>query len=495
MERCILKFAPKLAAWTTLVVISVTGAFLRLYHLGGESLWFDELATWYHTSHPTWLQVMQANALEPMPQGYYTLMYGVRALFGSSEWALRLPSAIAGVISIPAAYWLGLTFFDRAVGLFSATLMATSVAPIFHSRDARHYSILLLLSILLGVFWRKLTQARFKPPLQADMIYFGIICLGLSLTHYFGAALSLLASMSLAAIFLIRGERQSLRNLTIVLSAVAILISPLLPKFATDVVNGHPYINWIEKPNLMSLAEFGKWALISCDDSLWLPILLALGTLVVLFSCFLHKMPNRTHQFSLVAAALWLALPVGATFVKSLLSYSVFWPRHLIITIPALYLLIAYSLNQISLRTRLSGAQLSICLLLLIFRCYQLIAPHGLFSKPHNPQWREVTKYAEEHVRDPDHTVLLVRGKRYFNYYAAELFNKLPSDNVINLPAVFQLTPLIEPEQIPAYAQELVVMQAHVPQDISSQLGPDWQAVETKLFVGARFDLLRRTPR
>ena len=73
-----------------LAVIIVVAAALRLYALGWESLWNDELSRWHSIVRPSLVAVAAQTRRETThPPGFYYMHYVVIALLGDSEWALR----------------------------------------------------------------------------------------------------------------------------------------------------------------------------------------------------------------------------------------------------------------------------------------------------------------------------------------------------------------------------------------------------------------------
>ena len=76
---------------------------------------------------------------EPHPLGWYLAMFGWVRLFGTSEWALRLPSALFGAAAIPVIYLLGTEAYDRVTGLGAAALLTAHGMLVFWSQAARMY--------------------------------------------------------------------------------------------------------------------------------------------------------------------------------------------------------------------------------------------------------------------------------------------------------------------------------------------------------------------
>ena len=130
-----------------LLAIVLVGAFLRLYHLGAQSLGADD--TW-----SVWIaqlsipKILQTTAADVHPPLYYFLLHYWIAYFGASELAVKLPSVIFGVLSIIVMYALGRQLFDDRAGLLGAFILAISAFNIRYSQETRMYSLLVLLGLL-----------------------------------------------------------------------------------------------------------------------------------------------------------------------------------------------------------------------------------------------------------------------------------------------------------------------------------------------------------
>ncbi len=60
--------------------------------------------------------------------------------FGASPIALRLPALLAGLLLVPASFWLLRRLFDDGIALISAGLVALSAPLISYSANARGYT-------------------------------------------------------------------------------------------------------------------------------------------------------------------------------------------------------------------------------------------------------------------------------------------------------------------------------------------------------------------
>ncbi len=130
-------------------------AGLRLFHLGSQSLWIDEVLTWLNASigQPFSLRALTEDLHGPL---FSLILYGWTRLAGDGEWAMRLPSALFGIATVPAMAWLARRWLGRETAAIAAWLTAGSPFLVWYSQEARNYSLLLLCTtlasaVLLGV--------------------------------------------------------------------------------------------------------------------------------------------------------------------------------------------------------------------------------------------------------------------------------------------------------------------------------------------------------
>jgi 4-amino-4-deoxy-L-arabinose transferase-like glycosyltransferase len=130
--------------------MAAVGAVLRLI-VARQSIFADELSTyWISAQHGL--------------HGVVSLLYGTAAIkhaeitpplyfvaawfttqFGHSILLLRLPSLIAGELSIPLIYMLGVRTVGRRAALVAAALATVSPFMIYYSTEARAYAVMMLL--------------------------------------------------------------------------------------------------------------------------------------------------------------------------------------------------------------------------------------------------------------------------------------------------------------------------------------------------------------
>lgn len=135
-------------------------AVLRLYRLGAQSLWVDEVFTWYSAEVGAKLRL--AHLLENVHGPLYSIaVHASTALFGDREWALRLPSALAGIAAVPAIGVLAHRWLGRPSAIWAAWLAAFSPFLVWYAQEARNYSFLILFSVLASTALLDV-RARFR---------------------------------------------------------------------------------------------------------------------------------------------------------------------------------------------------------------------------------------------------------------------------------------------------------------------------------------------
>jgi len=137
--------------WMVLA-ISITALALRLYHLGANDLWYDEVYSVLisRDSFSIW-----------NPPIYFAVLHYWIKLFGVSEFSLRFPSLIFSVLSIPFVFLLGKTVFNRRVGFYASVIMCLSSFHLWYAQEARPYSLSVLLSIMSTYYlYRFLKEER-----------------------------------------------------------------------------------------------------------------------------------------------------------------------------------------------------------------------------------------------------------------------------------------------------------------------------------------------
>lgn len=128
-----------------LLLILGAGCVVRFWGLGSVGLHGDEETMAMAVRHilKDGMPILPSGMLYPRGWTQLYLMAGSVQIFGESEWALRLPSALCGVALIGLAYLAGRRFLAPSWNLVFAATVAFLPEVIVYSQTARMYIFML----------------------------------------------------------------------------------------------------------------------------------------------------------------------------------------------------------------------------------------------------------------------------------------------------------------------------------------------------------------
>ncbi len=329
------------------LILTIAGGSLRFQDLGRDSLWYDEAFSALQAQLP-FGELLQSVAQDVHPPLYHLLLHGVLA-FGDSEVALRIPSALFGTLSIPLLYLLGRAWFSGPVGVLAALLLAISPAHIWHSQDARMYTLLTFEGILAWYFFGRLLKA---PRLSLWVGYF-LVAEAILYTHYYGVLLLLPQT----GVVLLLRHREEIgwsfwSRWVRVQTGLALVFLPWI-SFAWPTIR-FDRVSWIGEPGRPSplsqagqaLAGFG----VGGEESSWLlgiPFLLLSMVGLVRGEDRSWRTPRAgLRERPILLCAAYFAAPILAILAISMVR-PLLVPRYVLMTVPAFFLMAAVGLSRL----------------------------------------------------------------------------------------------------------------------------------------------------
>jgi mannosyltransferase len=238
-----------LPPWWPLAALTLLAVALRLSTLGLQSFWFDEAFTPVHVLHPSLFRTLDSiTQTENSPPLWYIVEWLDYRLLGTGEWALRLPSALAGIALVPVAWAIGRELGGRATAIATAAIVAVSPIFVWYSQEARVYSLYALATgILMLCFLRLLA----RPEDRGRIVAFALAGALALLTHYFTAFL--LAGM---AVWLLSSP-QTRRRCIPALAAIGVVGLALLPLISAQGGRNTSWIGaWALRARLESIPQY-----------------------------------------------------------------------------------------------------------------------------------------------------------------------------------------------------------------------------------------------
>jgi mannosyltransferase len=231
----------------------------RLHDLAGPSLWVDEIASW------TFARLGWSNLLGPVaqaetnPPGFYVLLKLVIDAVGQGEFAMRLPSAVAGALAVIPVALVARRAGGPFAGAVAAALVSVSAVHIHHSQQARGYALLFLaLAIALWLTGPMLRQDARGGRWIVAAVGFVLACLAALYLHATATIMVAAIYVHAFVVLVMRDGPLPRRELaTLFATGVLILLGAAwwLRLAAGMVGTSASPVSWIQRPDLANTAE------------------------------------------------------------------------------------------------------------------------------------------------------------------------------------------------------------------------------------------------
>jgi len=316
---------------TGAIVILLVGFLVRVWDLGGPSLWTDEVLTAMRaqTSLGTSIEsILDAGNQTPL---YF---FSLRLMPNFTEALLRLPSVLWGVLGIALFMFVAVRFSGSyELGLWAGALLAVNPYHVWLSRTARQYAMIFVLALLVSYCFLLLIRGHRT---RSVWITFTLASLVAYFTHYTTAALLVAQG---AVLVLTPRVRRDL----------------LLPWSKAQTVAAIPTLAWLYIVSQQPLEVKSEWipapVLRDIPLTLWNMALgydgifkwhMVAGLMVVSFGLvtgmWYAAREWRTDKDNLYW--FWLiVVPLGPVFMLSTLIVSIYVDRYFMVFLPALILL------------------------------------------------------------------------------------------------------------------------------------------------------------
>ncbi len=327
-----------------LVCILATGAGLRFYQLGRDSLWLDEAGVAYAAraeSLGDMLSVVRSHVLA-MPLDY--LIVWLVGRFSQTELALRIPAALWGCLTLYLAYRFFRRFTSRSPAILGLLFLTLSPLHIQYSQEVRFYASL--------VFWYLLASLLLWDALQQPTRGRWILFCGAGICGVLFHPYVLFSLINGLVWFLLAGPalwKDAERRVRYMLSACLVLLAFLggyLTFSASNFFNIPLFA--FENSFLTAIATgFGWLPFFAGQPGLSWVWGFLFGAMQILGAWTVIKANPRSPLAGLVYS---LLIQLAAVLGSDLLGKYFFAPRQLLFMLPALSLLAGIGLSAIIAR-------------------------------------------------------------------------------------------------------------------------------------------------
>ncbi len=350
-----------------LLLIGLLLAFaLRLYHLGGESLWYDETVSAVLAEQSP-AALIAHTARDIHPPGYYLLLHGWQRLTHPTlahglEFLYAWPSLWFGVVIVALLYALGRRFYGASSALTTLWLAAINPFHLWYSQEVRMYTLgaslgLLCWWALLKFFEQKQWRARIR------WLFVYALCgaVGLYTLYYFLFTLAALNLIALS-IFWRRRHQVDVRRGLAWLGAQALIVLfyvpwlPTLWRQATDPPVPPWRTAWSDWPSFAQAVSESLAALLVGQSPPglhnWPWALLTVSLVAIFYYTKVQSTktvqgraqpPNNSSSASLLS---YLFVPIGLIYLLTLVITPIYHVRYLFVYAPPFLILVAEVVQQ-----------------------------------------------------------------------------------------------------------------------------------------------------
>ncbi len=357
---------------------------LRVYLLSAQSLWNDE-GTSVALSSLSLSAIVDGAARDIHPPLYYFLLHFWMPFVGTSEYAVRFLSVVAGVLVVALTFKIAQTFFGSRVGIIAALLSTFSAFQVYYSQETRMYIWVTLWSAVsvyaMAVMLKRgaggegrsaevesgslpLSPRNSRTRRSLFWLLYIAATIAVLYTDYVGAFVVIAENLAFVAWLFFAWRSSVLRRP----SSVARSGPPSSIKhslafwIAAQAIAGLAFLPWY----LRAGNQLATWPSIS--EPFDLPTLVwrvlnvfsvgitlegttAAGVAIVfgiLFLLGLRWTRNSHADWGIATLAVWTLTPVGVMYIVSL-SRPAYNPKLLLLATPAFLILVARGLTQIAI--------------------------------------------------------------------------------------------------------------------------------------------------
>jgi uncharacterized membrane protein len=403
-----------------LLGIVLAGAFLRVYHLGTQSLWLDEVVSveFAKLSVP---QMVQATAQDVHPPLYYFILHYWIMIFGTSGSAVRLLSALFGVLAIPMIYVVGRQLFNKEAGLLAALILALSSFNIWYSQETRMYSLMVLLALLsMYFFWRFLQQSNL-----VSSVGYVLSTTLLVYTHNYGWFVVIAQNIYVVTLLVLSRDRTyRLRHWAVLQAIVLALFVPWMAVLIQQILQHLTTPSFLATPtiaDLISTFSIYSGTAVLLVLFLGLSVLSLFGYQKVRGSMDWKAPPKALEGYAwevrIQGAApvyflgVWLLAINLIPFIISRFSTSIYDDRYTIAASVALYILVAKGISNINYRY----AKIAVMGIIVLLSAANVQVYYTSITRP---QAREATSFIDANANSGN--VVLISPSYHnlvFDYY------------------------------------------------------------------------------
>jgi mannosyltransferase len=336
------------------VILGLMGIDILIswFYLLHQSLRLDESQSLYQASH-SFAGVFKVVATDVHVPLYHIILHFWILGFGSSVATVRILSLVFFLLTIPMSYLMAREILSQKLSLFAVALLSLSPFMNWYGSEARMYTLMTLFAVTSQYFFLRIMKGK---PGHNWLGYVLTVVVGVY-THYF-----FIFALLTQAIFYLAQRKHfpvgSFKRFVGTALLAGLSLSPwLIFVYKLGLASGERPM--LSRPSTVDLFNTFSQFIFGFQPDGINTILVSfwpLSVLLVFFAIGHNRRVPRGILFMLTAAF----LPVIGAYVLSLTVTPVFVSRYLILSLPSLYIFIAWLFSNYTRRVMQAAAILLI---------------------------------------------------------------------------------------------------------------------------------------
>lgn len=325
-------------AWVSRFAAPLVGVIAGVIAVAGSgipSYWGDEAASVLSAERSVPSLFALLDRIDAVHGLYYLFLHGWIGLVGTSEAAVRFPSAVAVGLAAAGSVVLGTRLAGRATGVLAGCVLAVLPIVTRLGMEARSYAFTMAAAVWLVTWFVELVRRR-----ESRWWAWAAFALASAASLYLFLYLALLALVEVAVLVAYRAPRSTvLRWLAASVTAVA-LAAPIAVVGASE----RGQIAFLARRDYATLESVlvRQWF----GSSQWVAMVAwSLIAVAVAWAVLLPRM--RSSRRAALIGVVWLAAPTAVLLAGNAWLTPMYNPRYLSFSAPAVALLVAIGLRAL----------------------------------------------------------------------------------------------------------------------------------------------------
>jgi len=406
--------APRSITWMIVTVIVLAGTLVQLHQLGSWSFDGSEISQVNSAAGP--LQVLPRAQASTAATGLSVpvLITRFALRWGYGEFALRLPSVLAGAAAAVALWLLGVATVGHEAALYATVLLVFSARQVGFSQQvgSEVWLSLFALSTVLAFWWtRAVWEGQYSSRVSGRWLVFAVASTLLCLSSYAGTLV--VAALAACLICASVAGRAKASTALVGLAAMLIAISAAVLCYVRNPPPpGGAWFPILLLPRLREVIEG-----LTPFDTLG-----GAGVALVGLSALAGAIWIAVRGGEGTILLSWAVIGVAGTVITGWARRAPFSPGQIAFVYPAYLLLVGAGLRLVrSLMARTSGRRLLLIQTSLVVGLVLVEVPAlaRYFRQPRMP-WREAAAIVAANVRHDD-VIVVLQERESFLFYAPDL--------------------------------------------------------------------------